>query len=417
MMKLRYSTYDVFLYLILIPFLYPRGFAEYIPMFKSFFDAWLLASMALIVLLFIYQVIRQKITPRPSLFFIFLYYILFICITFALQGSVSEGIQKLFVAPVLCLFSIICLELHKKSFLRCVSNILIINFALNLTVFHPAFFPMYFSEETLHLLFLGHVQVVAPLGILGIYIGYLLYRLDKKEHVKAIVLILLSIGNMLFSQTSASIIALVILSLGFLLAYVLKLRQILCLNPHIYLLIYLVLNILALYYVRYFTDTDLVVVTDATTLNGRVFIWDEALILIEKKPITGYGAYGVLLQMFWHASDEGMNYAHNELLQRLLDGGILLLVAFLLLLSSYVKPIQRIKHDKGSKGMANLCLIAMLFVMTFESLTEYYYIFIFLSLLVYAPEFSELFQVQVKEREFKKRKRQKRNRIESEAKN
>lgn len=407
MIKLRYSTYDVFLYLILIPFLYPRGFAEYIPLLKTFFDAWLLAAMALIVLLFVHQIIRQRITPRPCLFLILLYYVLFIGITFGLQGSVNEGVQKLFVAPILCLFSIICLETHKKSFLRCVSTILIVNFILNLTVFHPVFFPAYFSEETLHMLFLGHVQVVAPLGILGVYIGYLLYRIDEGDRTKAIALILLSIGNMLFSQTSASIITLVIMALGFLFAYVFKLRKVLCLPPLVYVVIYLALNVVMMYYVSNFIDADHTVVTDAATLNGRVFIWDEALKLIKKKPITGYGAYGVLIEMFWHAKDEGMNYAHNELLQRLMDGGWVLLVAFILLLLSYVKPINKLKHDKSAMGMANLCLIAMLFVMIFESLTEYYYIFIFLSLLAYAPDFTALFRVEEKEIKLRKRKKKK----------
>jgi O-antigen ligase len=198
---------------------------------------------------------------------------------------------------------------------------------------------------------------------------------------------LLAAANMIFSMTSASIITLVIFALGFLFAYVFKLKKILCLSPYAYVVIYLALNVIMMYYMRWFIDGDINATTDAATLNGRIFIWDEAMKLIEKKPITGYGAYGVLIEMFWHAKDEGMNYAHNELLQRLMDGGVVLMIAFLFWLLSYVKPIQKIKHDKGAMGMANLCLIAMLFVMVFESLTEYYYIFLFLSLLTFAPEF------------------------------
>ena len=125
----------------------------------------------------------------------FLYYLLFVGITLALQGSVNEGIQKLFVAPVLCLFSVFCLESHKKSFLRCVSTLLIVNFLLNLTLFHPLIFPAYFSVETTHILFLGHVQVVAPFGILGIYIAYLMYRMDERDKLKSTALILLAVAK------------------------------------------------------------------------------------------------------------------------------------------------------------------------------------------------------------------------------
>lgn len=57
--------------------------------------------------------------------------------------------------------------------------------------------------------------------------------------------------------------------------------------------------------------------------------------------------------------------------------------------------------------MTSLCLIAMLFIMIFESLTEYYYIFIFLSLLAHSPEFVELFQVENKEPGNEKKKKRK----------
>ena len=413
MVKLRYNSIDVFLYLILIPFLYPRGFAEYFSIFKTVFDLWLLVAMAFIFLLFLYQTIRKQTVLRPCLFFILLYYLIFIGITFAVQGSVTEGVQKLFVAPILCLFSIMCLEDHKKSFLRCVSNIMIVNFILNLTLFNQLLFPAFFSEN-LHILFLGHVQVVAPLGILGVYISYLLYRMDRQEKYKAILFGFLSIANMLYARTSAALIVLSIFALGWLLIRVFKLRLVFCLDPRIYVLIYILLNMGLIYFATIYRDMAHMFTVDMT-LNGRVFIWESALELIEEQPIIGYGAYGVLMNMFWHAIGVGMNYAHNEILQRLMDGGVVLLIAFFLLLLSYIKPIRRLKHDKSFMSMANLCLIAMLFVMIFESLTEYYYIFIFLSLLVFAPEFSAGFRTE--EKIPQKRKQKHGNRIKTPTKN
>ena len=90
-----------------------------------------------------------------------------------------------------------------------------------------------------------------------------------------------------------------------------------------------------------------------------------------------------------------------------MDGGVVLLVAFLFLLFSYVKPIQKIRHDKSAMAMSNLCLIAMLFIMIFESLTEYYYIFVFLSILAMIPIFVADFSGETEQRGKEKKRAKK----------
>ena len=51
--KLTIKKYDILLYLILIPFLYPRGFQEYIGTYKMFFTGWLYLAIILIVVVFV----------------------------------------------------------------------------------------------------------------------------------------------------------------------------------------------------------------------------------------------------------------------------------------------------------------------------------------------------------------------------
>lgn len=80
-----------------------------------------------------------------------------------------------------------------------------------------------------------------------------------------------------------------------------------------------------------------------------------------------------------------MNYAHNEMLQRLLDGGIILTVLFILLLYAYTKNIRK-AHNKQMIYWASAMLLIILVIMLFESVTEYYYYFILLSLMAYLPE-------------------------------
>ena len=99
---------------------------------------------------------------------------------------------------------------------------------------------------------------------------------------------------------------------------------------------------------------------------------------------------GVLLKVFWskwEGDGSGMNYAHNDILQVLLDGGAIQLILFILMIFSYLNNVKKCK-DKKMITFSNLCLISMLIVMSFESVMNYFYIFIFLSIMAYLPEIS-----------------------------
>ena len=103
-------------------------------------------------------------------------------------------------------------------------------------------------------------------------------------------------------------------------------------------------------------------------------------------PLSGYGAYGVLIKTFWHdwENSNGMNYAHNEVLQLLLDGGIILLVAYI----AMCIVLLRNRQQGVTKNVAywfNAFLIAFLAVGICESLTEYNYFYIFLIINLFLP--------------------------------
>lgn len=384
-LRIKYSSMDIFLYLILIPFLHPRGFDEYFSAYKAFFTLWLYGSVVLIFFLFIYKISRYGIPHKKFVYFMLLYYGLFITITFLAQGGINEGLQKLFMAPALCMLCIMCLQRNRLSFLRCISNILIINFLLNVTIFSPYIFKSYFAEDT-HILFVGHVQVAAQLGIIGIFIGYLLHKIYPDMKYKPRFLIILSVITMLMSNTSASFISLGILVVGAIILYFRKNPKVLSLDSRLFIVGYLLMNILLICFSKNMNSIYSYYGLDFT-FNGRTFIWNNALELLKSHMMVGYGAYGVLIRTFWST---GMNYVHNELLQRLLDGGIILLIAFLVMLFSYVSRVSRVEN-KRVVSFSNICLIAILFVMLFESVTEYYFVFIFLSLLAYLSEISQLF--------------------------
>lgn len=63
------------------------------------------------------------------------------------------------------------------------------------------------------------------------------------------------------------------------------------------------------------------------TFTGRVFVWESAFLLIKQRPIWGYGKYG-----FFRAVNGYMwGTAHNQILEMLIEGGIIQLLAWCIL--------------------------------------------------------------------------------------
>ena len=370
---------DIPVYLILIPFLYPRGFSEHFSWYKQFFTLWLYAAMGVTFLLFLQRVTWKRVRYKKCTIPMLVFFLLMVSITLVVRGGLGEGLQKMFAAPALCLLCMMLLKKDPDMFLRCLSNILIVNFLLNLTLFSPLLWKPYFDVDE-HLTFLGHVQVSSQLGILGLLLSYLLRSGGKKS--KARLLWLLSLATMVMSETVASAIALVLILGGTALwrigfrfkrfgkwAWALVAVWLVCSVG----LLALTVRLNGKYYMFGVN----------VSMSGRMFIWQAALDLMESHWLLGHGVHGALIHVFW--SKTGMNYAHSQLMQCLLDGGVILAAAFTVMLASYTRGIRR-TCDKRLAYCANLCLGAFLAIMLIESVTEYHYFYLFLSLLAYLPD-------------------------------
>lgn len=60
------------------------------------------------------------------------------------------------------------------------------------------------------------------------------------------------------------------------------------------------------------------------TFTGRIYIWRAALILIAESPIIGYGKFGFQDAILPHGAIYQWEMAHNQVLQCLMEGGIIL---------------------------------------------------------------------------------------------
>ena len=85
----------------------------------------------------------------------------------------------------------------------------------------------------------------------------------------------------------------------------------------------------------------------------------------------------MLISTFW---SEGFNYAHNQLVQNFLDGGLVLAFTFWTMILGFAKNINKIKIVRY-KVLCNASLMALLFIMLFDSTTLYIYMYMILSII------------------------------------
>ena len=367
-------------YLILLPFLYPRGFSEYSTLYKGVFDVLLLFAMAAIFMWVLFDIVHRGFQFRLSACAAVAYYVLLICITLLSKKGFGEGLQKMFSTPVLYLFCFMQIRRDSKRFLEILANILLVILALNVTLFTSSVMDKLVGIY--HVNFLGHVQVSAQYGILGVFVAYLRLKLQPALGLKDILLLCVSLLSVLLAQTTVGYLVLVILALGAIITSIGKFqksKKLLLADSRMFLAGYLILSVFLLLFAV--TKIDVAIKNTFLALNGRTIVWRDALQLVLERPIFGYGAFGVLITTFW---SEGMNYAHSDFIQHLLDGGIVLTVAFyglLYIFLSYGKWFR----DKQLKAFTNICLVAMFVVMLLESATEYFYIHIFFCLVASVP--------------------------------
>ena len=82
------------IYFILIPFLFPKGFAEYYSSYRNFYLIWLAGSLILMLLYIGNYFLLKKGKIDRFIYFVCLYYGVFLGITLFNKGELGEGIQN-----------------------------------------------------------------------------------------------------------------------------------------------------------------------------------------------------------------------------------------------------------------------------------------------------------------------------------
>lgn len=389
-MKIHVKYNNLFWYLILIPFLQPRGLSEISPVLNQVFTGWLYVSIIGILFVFIFKVFRSKQRVKPSFVGIILYFGVMLIETLVIQGGINEGLQKMFVTPALFVLFLLTFKNKSKEILNVIANILLINTTLNCTIFSPPILEAIIGRSIYHINFIGHVQTGAQVGLLGIAVGYLIKELGYIRKGKA--LIIFSIITMLVSQTIVSYICCSLIVLFYFIYKMKSYTSIASISPAFIFIIGTIIQALIIPIVLIFR----------LDLSGRFYIWSDALNKLSGNYMFGFGVHGVLLRTFWSEWIDplGFNYAHNEVMQILLDGGILLLLCYLIMCIALLHSTHK-KFELNILYWFNCLLLLFMAVGVTDAFTEYNYYYIYMLIINYLPEiisnkFVEQHQISIK---------------------
>lgn len=356
-------------FLLLIPFFQvPYLYVTY-PIFDKIYMAYLIISVIIISLM----VLIKKKYSRIINYVVMLMLILFI-------SSIYNGISlnscfglslKVIGLSLLCDYGT---KTDKNNFFAAfeffLTLLLIINFIT--IIKYPT--GMYMnSTGYIENWFLGykntHILYIIPCLLVSLLKSYCY---DNKLHLRNYILFVLSFISTMLVNNSTGLIGLVIISPVLFLKKVTNYTKIFNIYNFILAHIILFVSIIILHAQNLFSFLIVDILHKDLTFTGRVFIWEKAIRLINKKTLLGYGNVSFEYNKYIYST-------HNMILGILHKIGIIGLIMFCILFFVVVKKIYKERNNKICQ-MISFTLFAYLIMM----LTEYYNFEYFIYILVIA---------------------------------
>lgn len=217
--------------------------------------------------------------------------------------------------------------------------------------------------------FLGAENDYTTIIIPAMLISIIYYMLNNRKNKFSFYTFMVNIiGTSIYIWSATLIVGLLIVAAYFFVSRFINLSN--KLNVKTYVLIYIVIyilmtNIEKITIVKWFVEE---ILGKSVTFTGRTYIWEKAMKLIRasgRSLLCGYGS----AQNGWVIPYKGLEwYAHNMILDILIQGGIFLLVAYLVLIFYSFSKI-----GKNSNTPASQVILIVIFALNICMLTESYF--------------------------------------------
>lgn len=352
-------------YLVLIPLLAPRGLDGISLLYKHLMAGWSALVLAYVVVCLVYR-LRLGVKDLSPLIAPVVYFCIAVLVTVFSAKGVSRGLQEMLLYPVVFVFLATLSDERRKAYEKSAAVLLSALFAVQLL------FLLGGHEISFHVTFLGHIQVISQYGLLALYLSFVLFFGSESDKILSLALFVVTAACMVAVDADSSHFALIIFLL---LVVLLKAIPSLLRIDFSWVTIAGVAFSLIVVLFTVCRCGPLAAMGVQLDFSGRLYVWQSALDIFLESPLFGYGIGNPVIVTFWSS---GMDYAHNQVMQCLVDGGLALFAAMLWMLLSVSRCINLIEND-CSKCASAAALCALLFVMVFDSVTPYVYSYVLLA--------------------------------------
>ena len=104
------------------------------------------------------------------------------------------------------------------------------------------------------------------------------------------------------------------------------------------------------------------------TFTGRIYIWRDALLKISQSPIIGYGRYAEQASLLPSGYEYMWTMSHNQILEIMMQGGVILLTVWVIMIVSMVRKIKR--HNSKFSKLAVFTIFTVFFFFHTEASTS-----------------------------------------------
>ena len=297
------------------------------------------------------------------------------------KGNLSNGLQELIAYPIFFSYFLYSAKKDSKLLINNIINIVTFLLVLNLITMEL------FTSNHVHMLLTGHVQTISQICIIGILsIVYAMKKYNKSKLFSALSIITIFTNLFIADASSAQITAIALLF--FLLLSRTKLYTLINLSPRLLIILCLLSN-LFIPMLSIYNNTNNHNEIELLDFSGRSFVWKDTTNKILDNPITGYGVNGIEIDVFWNTWQKDIGslfYTHNQLLQCLLDGGIISTILFYAMMYICIRSFTLLSRTSRYRYLFSSTFICYAMIMSVESPIIYPYIFIFLALLYTLPK-------------------------------
>lgn len=387
------------LYALWIPFLKPSYLSE-VPQLDMFFDIWkVVAALWVLALCFM----KGKISKMLA--FIMAYQVISILITIA-RGSGDFRNLFMYHVPALCMCMLIelCINVNFHLSLSVLQRLFEILLTLNLITIlqYPNGMPNSAGAYCLWLLGYKNYQIITVLPAVTLSLLYSCGDFKKKIGgltLRTCYIIIISMLTCYYNTSTTSLIAMACFVVFLLFPW--KPDWIFNIYNYIVATCALFFGLVIFQVQQYMGEIIEKVFHKSATFTGRVLLWERYIELIWEHVIFGHGNTSVQ-ERAAETSISWSVHAHNQFLEILYEGGIVLFLLFVIIIMIFSKRLFQCRSSQGGKYLGFSIMVLFILFQT-EVYAQTPLVFMLFVLAYYMPELEAQFVI-FQEKEWKRPK-------------